>query len=76
MVLQACNPPYAHKSLQAEDKIGTLLPCNVVVQETDDGKYEITSINPQAAMSAVENDTMKEIATEISEKLKRAIDSL
>jgi uncharacterized protein (DUF302 family) len=75
-VLQACNPPYAYKSLQTEDKIGTLLPCNVVVQETGEGTFEISSINPQAAMSTVKNETMAEIAKEISEKLKRVIDKL
>lgn len=75
-VLQACNPPYAYKSLQTEDKIGTLLPCNVAVQETANGTFEISSINPQAAMSTVENDTMTQIAKEISEKLKRVIENL
>jgi uncharacterized protein (DUF302 family) len=75
-VLQACNPPYAYKSLQTEDKIGTLLPCNVVVQETGEGAFEISSINPQAAMSTVKNDTMAQIAKEISEKLKRVIENL
>ncbi len=76
MVLQACNPPYAYKSLQAEDKIGTLLPCNVVVQEIADGTFEISSINPKAAMASVENKTMKDIASEISEKLERAVSKL
>ncbi len=76
MVLQACNPPYAYKSLQAEDKIGTLLPCNVVVQEISDGTFEISSINPKAAMASVENKTMKDIASEISEKLERAVSKL
>lgn len=76
MVLQACNPPYAYKSLQAEDKIGTLLPCNIVVQEIAEGTYEISSINPKAAMSAVENNDMKDIANEISEKLERAVSKL
>ncbi|MCF6240903.1 MAG: DUF302 domain-containing protein [Bacteroidales bacterium] len=75
-VLQACNPPYAYKSLQTEDKIGTLLPCNVVVQEVKEGTFEVSSINPQAAMASVENDTMAQIAKEISEKLKRVIDNL
>ncbi len=75
-VLQACNPPYAYQSLQAEDKIGTLLPCNVVVQEIADGTFEISSINPKAAMASVENKTMKDIASEISEKLERAVSKL
>jgi len=76
MVLQTCNPTYTYKPLPAKDKIGTLLPCNVVVQETDTGKYEISSINPQTAISSVENDTITEIASEISEKLSKAINSL
>ncbi len=76
VVLQACNPPYAHKSLQTEDKIGTLLPCNVVVQEVDNNAFEISSINPEAAMASVENETMAEIAKEISVKLKRVIEKL
>lgn len=76
MVLQACNPPYAYKSLQAEDKIGTMLPCNVVVQEIAEGTFEISSINPKAVMSAVENDEMIDIANEISEKLERVIENL
>ncbi len=75
-VLQACNPPYAYKSLQTEDKIGTLLPCNVVIQETGKGTFEISSINPEAAMSSVKNDTMAQIAKEISGKLKRVIKNL
>ncbi len=76
VVLQACNPPYAYQSLQAEDKIGTLLPCNVVVQEISDGTFEISSINPRAAMAAVENNTMTDIANEISDKLERAVAKL
>ena len=76
VVLQACNPPYAHKSLQTEDKIGTLLPCNIVIQEAGDNAFEISSINPEAAMASVENETMAEIAKEISAKLKRVIGKL
>jgi uncharacterized protein (DUF302 family) len=74
-VLEACNPPYALKSLTADDKIGTVLPCNFIVQEKE-GKIEVSSIDPVAAMQAVENPEMKEIAREISEKLSRVIDSL
>jgi len=69
-ILGACNPPYAYKALQAEDKIGTMLPCNVIVQEISDGKVEITAIDPLASMQAIENPALKEIATEISNKLK------
>lgn len=72
-ILGACNPPFAYKALQAEDKIGTMLPCNVIVQEISDGKVEITAIDPLASMQAVENPALKEIASEISNKLKTVI---
>ena len=74
-VLEACNPPYALKSLTADDKIGTVLPCNFIVQEKG-GQIEVSSINPVAAMQAVDNPEMKEIADEIAEKLQRVIDRL
>ena len=74
-VLEACNPPYALKSLTADDKIGTVLPCNFIVQEKE-GKIEVSSIDPVAAMTAVENEDMKAIATEISQKLNRVVSSL
>jgi uncharacterized protein (DUF302 family) len=72
-ILGACNPPFAYKALQAEDKIGTMLPCNVIVQEISDGKIEVAAIDPLASMQAVENPTLREIATEISNKLKTVI---
>ena len=75
-ILGACNPPYAHKALQAEDKIGTMLPCNVIVQETDLGIIEVAAINPMASMQAVENDILKDIAHEITVKLKNVIEKL
>ncbi len=74
-VLEACNPPYALRSLTADDKIGTVLPCNFIVQEKD-GEVEVSSINPVAAMASVENEEMKNIALEISEKLSRVVLSL
>ena len=73
-ILGACNPPFAYKALQAEDKIGTILPCNVIVQEISDGQVEVTAIDPLASMQAIENPTLKEIAAEISNKLKTVID--
>ena len=73
-ILGACNPPFAYKALQAEDKIGTILPCNVIVQEISDGQVEVTAIDPLASMQAVENPALKKIATEISNKLKTVID--
>ncbi len=74
-VLEACNPPYALKSLTADDKIGTMLPCNLVVQKNG-GLVEVSSIDPVAAMAEVDNEEMKDIALEISEKLKRVVASL
>jgi len=73
-ILGACNPPFAYRALQAEDKIGTMLPCNVIVQEISNGKVEVTAIDPLASMQAVENPALKKIATEISNKLKTVID--
>ncbi len=75
-ILGACNPPFAYKALQAEDKIGTMLPCNVIVQETPDGQVEVSAIDPVASMQAVENPILKEISTEIQNKLKKVINSL
>ena len=75
-ILGACNPPFAYKALQAEDKIGTMLPCNVIVQEISDGQVEVTAIDPLASMQAVENPALKEIAAEISNKLKTVIDRM
>ena len=60
-ILGACNPPYAHKALQAEDKIGTMLPCNVIVQEVEEGVVEVAAVNPMASMQAVENEKLNGI---------------
>ena len=75
-ILGACNPPYAHKALQAEDKIGTMLPCNVIVQEINPGILEVAAINPMASMMAVENKQLMEIADEITAKLENIIEKL
>ncbi|MFL1013085.1 DUF302 domain-containing protein [Flavisericum labens] len=75
-ILGACNPPYAHKALLAENKIGTMLPCNVIVQELDTGDVEVSSVNPMASMQAVDNIELKAIAEEITEKLKAIIEKL
>jgi uncharacterized protein (DUF302 family) len=72
-ILGACNPPFAYKALTAENKIGTMLPCNVIVQEISDGRVEVTAIDPLASMQAVENPALKEIASEISNKLETVI---
>ncbi|MBK8501160.1 MAG: DUF302 domain-containing protein [Saprospiraceae bacterium] len=75
-ILGACNAPFAHKALQAEDKIGTMLPCNVIVQQLDNGKVEIAAVNPIASMQAVENKSLGEIAENVKDKLKRVIEKL
>lgn len=75
-ILGACNPPYAHKALVAEDKIGTMLPCNVIVQEISKGIVEVAAVNPMASMQSVENEEFKEIAQEITAKLKKVIKNL
>ena len=75
-ILGACNPPFAYKALQAEDKIGTMLPCNVIVQETGDKKVEVAAIDPIASMQAVENQNLGEVAEEVQSKLKTVINNL
>ncbi|MGB5885013.1 MAG: DUF302 domain-containing protein [Desulfobulbales bacterium] len=75
-ILGACNPQYAYKALQVEDKIGTMLPCNVIVQETEDGKVEIAAIDPVASMQSVQNESLGEIATIIRAKLKQVIEKV
>lgn len=75
-ILGACNPHFAHKALSAEDKIGVFLPCNVVVEENDNGDVEVSAVDPIASMSAVENPSLGGIATEVQQKMKRVIDSL
>lgn len=75
-ILGACNPGYAHKALQAENKIGTMLPCNVVLQETGDGKVEVSAIDPIASMQAIDNPELGNIAREVQGKLKSAIEQL
>jgi uncharacterized protein (DUF302 family) len=76
LILGACNPPLAYKALQMENKIGVMLPCNVVVQETAPGKIEITAIDPTASMATVGNPALLPIAEEVGKKLKNAVDSV
>jgi len=75
-ILGACNPPFAYQALQAEDKIGTMLPCNVIVQEKVDGKVEVSAIDPVASMMAVKNEKLMGIAKQVQEKLHRVIENL
>ncbi|PWD98357.1 DUF302 domain-containing protein [Marinilabilia rubra] len=75
-ILGACNPPNAYKALEQENKIGTMLPCNVIVQDLQGGKVEVAAVDPVASMMAVENDKLAPIAQEIRELLKKAIQAL
>lgn len=75
-ILGACSPAYAHKALSQEDKIGVFLPCNVVVEENDNGEIEVSAVNPIASMMAVENEGLGPIAKEIKAKLEKVIEGL
>jgi uncharacterized protein (DUF302 family) len=75
-ILGACNPPNAYNALQAEDKIGTMMPCNVLVIEQGQNKIEIAAVNPLASMQAITNPALGEIALEVTNKLKNLIDNL
>lgn len=75
-ILGACNPHFAYQALQAEDKIGAMLPCNVVVQELGEGKTEVAAIDPVASMQAVENKSLGAIAGDVRERLRRVVERL
>jgi uncharacterized protein (DUF302 family) len=75
-ILGTWNPPFAHRALLAEDKIGIMLPCNVIVQETGTGTVEVAAVDPIASMQAIENPALGEIAREVQTRLKRVVDSL
>ena len=75
-ILGACNPPFAYQALQAEDKIGTMLPCNVIVQELAEGNVEVAAIDPIASMQAIRNPKLQGIAEQVQAKLKKVIESL
>ncbi len=75
-ILGACNPPLAYQALQVEDKIGVMLPCNVIVQETPEGKTEISAVDPIASMQAVDNPDLRGLAEEVRDKLRRVIENL
>jgi len=74
LILGACNPMYAHKAISRDAKIGTLLPCNVIVQQVDEGIVEVTAIDPAASMTIVNDEEIALIAIEIGQKLKKALD--
>ncbi|TFI59740.1 DUF302 domain-containing protein [Sphingomonas parva] len=75
-ILGACNPTLAHQALQLEDKVGTMLPCNVVVQQTVSGETEVAAVDPVASMTAIDNPALKQAAEHVREKLEKAISSL
>ncbi len=76
LILGACNPPFAHRALQAEDKIGTMLPCNVIVQQHAEGRVEVSAIDPLASMAAVKNPALDSIAGEVRARLQQAVAQL
>jgi uncharacterized protein (DUF302 family) len=76
LILGACNPAMAHEALQLEDKVGTMLPCNVVVQERPDGMIEVAAIDPVASMQAIGNPALSDKAAEVAAKLKGALERI
>lgn len=76
IILGACNPEFAHKALQSEDMIGTMLPCNVVVQEISEGTVEVSAVDPVASMMAVRNPKLATIAGEVRDLLKQVVSAL
>ncbi|MDZ4865721.1 MAG: DUF302 domain-containing protein [Alphaproteobacteria bacterium] len=75
-ILGACNPGLAHRALELEDKVGTMLPCNVIVQELAPNKIEVAAIDPVASMRAIDNPRLKDAAGEVQAKLRKVIESL
>jgi len=76
VILGACNPPYAHRTLQTDLDVGLLLPCNVIVYETDDKKAYVSVLNPISALEVIKSEDLRKIAKEVSEKLKRVVDKV
>jgi uncharacterized protein (DUF302 family) len=75
-ILGACNPPFAYQALQAEEKIGLMLPCNVIVQQTPQGEIEVAAIDPIASMQAIDNPKLGQVAVQVQRKLKSFIENL
>lgn len=75
-ILGACNPPFAYEALKSEDKIGTMLPCNVVVIEQEPGKIEVSAVDPVASMAAVKNRQLADVAGKVRSKLQKVIENL
>jgi len=76
IILGACNPPFAYQTLQIEEQIGLMLPCNVVVQDGEDGTSIVSALNPEVAMESVQNSDLEPIAGEVAQKLRNVIDGL
>ena len=76
IILGACNPQFAYEALLSEDKIGTMLPCNVLVQELDNGKVEVSAVDPIASMQSIDNPQLGSIATEVRALLKQVVEDL
>ena len=76
LILGACNPALAHEALLLEDTVGLMLPCNVIVQEVDDGMVEVAAIDPAASMQSIDNPALKAQAARVGEKLKAALERL
>jgi uncharacterized protein (DUF302 family) len=75
-IIGACNPQLAHRALMLEDKIGTMLPCNVIVQQHADGVVEVSAVDPIASMQAIDNPGLAEVAKEVQARLKRVVEGL
>ncbi len=75
-ILGACNPQFAYQALSSENKIGTMLPCNVVVQELENGNVEVAVVDPMGSMQAVKNEELAKVASEVQEKLIRVLEDL
>ena len=75
-ILGACHPPLAHRALQLEDKVGTMLPCNVIVQDKGEGMVEVSAVDPVASMQAIDNPRLRELAETVRGKLKGVVDGL
>jgi len=75
-ILGACNPPYAYKALELEDKIGTMLPCNMIIQQVNHDDVEVAAIDPVASMQAVKNEALQPVAEQVQQKLKKVIDKI
>lgn len=75
-ILGACNPPFANKAIHIEENVGLMMPCNVLIQETEGGKIKVSAIDPKSAMQATGNTSLADLADEISSKLERVINSL